>query len=222
VPTSPWGVRDPGTATPVVADIHALGRRAHRVALDLTDLPSVRRAVQQVETELGPIDVLVNNVGLSHPEPAELVSEESFDRVVQANLRGTFFTTQEVGRRMCARGAGRIIMMGSQAGEVALPGESVYCMTKAAIAHLARCLAVEWGGHGVTVNTVAPTFVETDGTADMLSDPAFRRDVLDRIAGTHRIGTPADVTGAVVFLAAPASAQVTGHTLLVDGGWTAR
>jgi 2-deoxy-D-gluconate 3-dehydrogenase len=87
---------------------------------------------------------------------------------------------------------------------------------------MTRCLAVEWGQHGITVNAVAPTFIETPGTAAALSDPAFRADTVDRIAALHRIGQPREVSGAVVFLASPASSLVTGHTLVVDGGWTAR
>ena len=117
---------------------------------------------------------------------------------------------------------GRIINLGSQAGSVALPGEPIYCMTKAAISHLTKCLAVEWGKHNITVNTVAPTFIATPGTEPALADPAFRADVVERIAALHRIGEPVDVTGAVIFLASPAASLITGHTLLVDGGWTAR
>jgi len=112
--------------------------------------------------------------------------------------------------------------MGSQAGAVALPTESVYCMTKAGIAHLTACLAVEWGADGINVNCVAPTFIRTPGTAPALSDPAFAADVVERIAALHRIGEPVEVAGAVVFLASPAASLVTGHTLLVDGGWTVR
>jgi NAD(P)-dependent dehydrogenase (short-subunit alcohol dehydrogenase family) len=95
-------------------------------------------------------------------------------------------------------------------------------MTKAAIAHLTKCLAVEWGQHGITVNAVAPTFISTPGTEAGLADPEFRADVLERIAGLHRIGEPMDVAGAVVFLASPAASLITGETILIDGGWTAR
>jgi NAD(P)-dependent dehydrogenase (short-subunit alcohol dehydrogenase family) len=123
---------------------------------------------------------------------------------------------------MLEQGFGRIINVSSQAGLVALPGESIYCMTKAAIIHLTKCLAVEWGDRGVTVNAIAPTFIETPGTDKALSDPAFRADVEDRIAALHRIGQPQDVVGAVVFLASPAAALITGHTIVIDGGWTAR
>jgi NAD(P)-dependent dehydrogenase (short-subunit alcohol dehydrogenase family) len=95
-------------------------------------------------------------------------------------------------------------------------------MTKAAIVHLAKCLAVEWGVHGVTVNAVAPTFIRTPGTEGALSDPAFEAEVVERIAALHRIGEPMDVAGTVVFLASPAASLITGTTVLVDGGWTAR
>src|SRR5437764_15211953 len=123
---------------------------------------------------------------------------------------------------MAAQAFGRIVNMGSQAGSVALPTESVYCMTKAGVAHLTACLAVEWGQAGITVNCVAPTFIRTPGTAPALADPEFEADVVARIAALHRIGEPVEVAGAVVFLASPAASLVTGHTLLVDGGWTVR
>ena len=112
--------------------------------------------------------------------------------------------------------------MSSQAGFAALPTESIYCMTKAAIAHLTKCLAVEWGKHGITVNAVAPTFIRTPGTEAALADSAFRADTIERIAGLHRIGEPMEVAGAVVFLASPAASLITGETILIDGGWTAR
>jgi NAD(P)-dependent dehydrogenase (short-subunit alcohol dehydrogenase family) len=95
-------------------------------------------------------------------------------------------------------------------------------MTKAAIAHLTKCLAVEWGPRGITVNAVAPTFIVTPGAAPALDDPIFKADVLERIAALHRLGQPMDVAGAIVFLASPAASLITGHTLLIDGGWTAR
>ena len=111
-----------------------------------------------------------------------------------------------------------------EAIRVALPTESVYCMSKAAVAHLTKCLAVEWGRHGITVNAVAPTFIRTPGTAGALADPAFEAETLERIAGLHRIGEPMEVAGAVVFLASPAASLITGHTALdrrrLDGPMT--
>jgi len=191
--------------------------------MDVTDLAQIDGAISTVVERFGRLDVLVNNAGIGPPEtPAEDVSVEDFDATVALNLRGTFFCSQAAGRVMISQGGGRIVNLSSQAGFVALPGEAVYCMTKAAISHLTKCLAVEWGAYGITVNAVAPTFIETPGTVPALSDASFRADVEERIAALHRIGTPDDVTGAVVFLASPAASLITGQTLLVDGGWTAR
>ena len=212
------GLRDAGTTEELVEQIGALP-----LQMDVTDLDQVTGAVDAVTSRFGRIDVLVNNAGIGLPEtPAEDVRVEDFDATVALNLKGTFFASQAAGRAMIAQGSGRIVNLSSQAGFVALPGEAVYCMTKAAISHLTKCLAVEWGEHGITVNAVAPTFIATPGTEPALADPGFRADVEERIAALHRIGTPDDVTGAVVFLASPAASLITGQTLLVDGGWTAR
>ncbi len=137
---------------------------------------------------LGRLDILVNNAGIAPENPAEAVLEEDFDRTLAVNLKGTFFASQAAGRVMIPQGYGRIVNIGSQAGAVALPGESVYCMTKAAIAHLTRCLAVEWGTHGITVNAVAPTFVHTPGTAAVpgRAGQPGRRCRADRRAAPHR------------------------------------
>jgi NAD(P)-dependent dehydrogenase (short-subunit alcohol dehydrogenase family) len=216
------GLRDAGSDGGLVGAIEAMGRRALALPCEVSDLDQVRTAVDVAVERLGPIDILVNNAGASPENPAEDVREEDFDRTVAVNLKGTFFLSQAVGRVMIRRGSGRIVMIGSQAGSVALPGESVYCMTKAAVAHLTKCLAVEWGRHGITVNCVAPTFIRTPGTEEALADPVFEAEVVERIAGVHRIGDPMDVAGAVLYLCSPAASLVTGHTLLVDGGWTAR
>ena len=206
----------------VVAEVEAMGRQALPVQCDLADVGQVRAAVDAVVERYGRLDILVNNAGASPENPAADVVEEDFDTTVGVNLKGTFFASQAAGRVMIRQGSGRIVMIGSQAGSVALPGESVYCMTKAAVAHLTKCLAVEWGQHGITVNCVAPTWIRTPGTEPALSDPDFEAEVVERIAALHRIGDPMDVAGAVVYLCSPAAALVTGHTLLVDGGWTAR
>jgi NAD(P)-dependent dehydrogenase (short-subunit alcohol dehydrogenase family) len=216
------GLRDPDSGADLAARIEGMGRTALRLPMDVADTGQVRAAVEAVVERFGRLDILVNNAGIAPENPAELVREEDFDATLAVNLKGTFFASQAAGRVMIRQGYGRIVNIGSQAGAVALPGESVYCMTKAAIAHLTRCLAVEWGTHGITVNAVAPTFVTTPGTEPSLSDPVFRADVVERIAALHRIGEPMEVAGAVVFLASPAASLITGETLLIDGGWTAR
>ncbi len=216
------GLRDVSTGGDVAEEIEALGRRALRLQMDVSDLDQVGRAVEDAVAGLGHLDILVNNVGIAPGNPAEDVRVEDFDATVAVNLKGTFFVSQAVGRVMIGQGHGRIVNLGSQAGFVALPGEAIYCMTKAAISHLTKCLAVEWGRHGITVNAVAPTFIATPGTEPALADPAFRADVEERIAALHRIGTPGEVAGAVVFLAPPPAPLITGETLMIDGGWPAR
>jgi len=215
------GLRDATTGGPLVQAIRALGRRALALQMDVTRLDQITGAVADAERALGRIDIFVNNAGIGPPAAAEEVTEEAFDRTLAVNLKGTFFVSQAVGRSMMGGGGGRIINLSSQAGFVALPTESVYCMTKAAIAHLTKCLAVEWAPHGINVNAVAPTFIRTPGTEKWLSDEDFRADLLSRIP-LGRVGEPIDVAGAVVFLASPAAALITGTTLLIDGGWTAR
>lgn len=216
------GLRDVDADGGLVTEVEALGRRALPLQMDVADVAQVRAGIRRAADELGRLDILVNNAGIAPGSMAIDVTEDLFDATVALNVRGTFFASQEAARVMRERGGGRIVMIGSQAGEVALPGETVYCMTKAAIAHLTRCLAVEWGEHGITVNNVAPTFIRTPGTAAALADPAFEADVVERIAALHRIGEPMDVAGAVLYLVSPAASLVTGHTLLVDGGWTSR
>ena len=181
--------------------------------------PRMRDAVAKAHQAFGRIDVLVNNVGLGPENLAENVTEADFDLTVDVNLKGTFFTTQAVGRLMIAQKSGRIINISSQAGSVTLKGEAIYCMTKAAINHLTRCLAAEWAPHGITVNSVAPTFIWTDGTRPSLADPGFHAHVLGHIP-LGRIGDPIDVAGTVVFLASPAASLITGANILVDGGWS--
>jgi NAD(P)-dependent dehydrogenase (short-subunit alcohol dehydrogenase family) len=216
------GLRDKATGFDLAEEIEGMGRRALPLQMDVTELDQVFAAVDEAVRDLGRLDVLVNNAGLGPENPAEAVREEDFDLTVAVNLKGTFFASQAAGRVMIRQGGGRIVNLSSQAGFVALPEESVYCMTKAGVSHLTKCLAIEWGKHAITVNAVAPTFIATPGTKEALEDPAFRADVLERIAGLHRIGEPMEVAGVVVFLASNAASLITGETILIDGGWTAR
>jgi NAD(P)-dependent dehydrogenase (short-subunit alcohol dehydrogenase family) len=215
------GLRDSQAGCELASQIEAIGRRALCLQMDVTHLDQIQQAVDATVAHFGKLDILVNNAGLAPGNLAENVREEDFDLTLAVNLKGTFFTSQAAGRVMIQQNYGRIINLSSQAGFVALPGESVYCMTKAAIAHLTKCLAVEWGKYNITVNAVAPTFINTPGTAKALGDADFRADVLSRIA-LGRIGEPMEVASAVVFLSSPAASLITGDTILIDGGWTAR
>ena len=216
------GLRDVNANSGLASEIRTMGRKALPLQMDMRSMQQIFSAVGETANEFGRIDILVNNAGIAPDNPAENVREEDFDETLAVNLKGTFFASQAAGRLMIRQNSGTIINMSSQAGFVALPTESIYCMTKAAIAHLTKCLAVEWGKYGITVNAVAPTFIHTPGTESALSDPAFRADTVERIAALHRIGEPMEVAGAVVFLASPAASLITGETILIDGGWTAR
>jgi NAD(P)-dependent dehydrogenase (short-subunit alcohol dehydrogenase family) len=215
------GLRDKKEDHGLVKEIEALGRKALRLQLDVRKTEEIKEAVEQVEREFGRIDILVNNAGIGPPNPIEKVTEEDFDYTIDVNLKGTFFVSQAVGKLMVEQKYGRIINLSSQAGFIALPSESVYCMTKAGIAHLTKCFAVEWGQYNITVNAVAPTFIKTPGTEKWLLDEGFKKQVLSNIV-LGRVGEPKDVASAVLFLASPAASLITGTTLMIDGGWTAR
>lgn len=216
------GLRDRNARGDVEAQIESMGRRVLPLQMDMTQMDQIFQAVEEAVKHFGRIDILVNNAGLAPDNLAENVREADFDLTLTVNLKGTFFASQAAGRVMIRQKSGRIINLSSQAGFVALPTESVYCMTKAAIAHLTKCLAVEWGKYNITVNAVAPTFIRTPGTESYLANPEQRADVEERIAALHRIGDPMDVAGTVVFLASSAASLITGETILIDGGWTAR
>ncbi|WP_321477007.1 SDR family oxidoreductase [uncultured Paludibaculum sp.] len=216
------GLREVSSGGALASEIEAMGRRAVPLQMDVSSLQQIRQAVDDAATAFGRLDVLVNNVGMAEVNPAELVSEEEYDRQFALNVKSAYFASQAASLAMMRQGGGSIVTLSSQAGFVTLPGVSVYCMTKAALVHMTKCLAVEWGSHNIRVNAVAPTFIATPGNAEVLADPVFRADVVERIAALHRIGEPMEVAGAVVFLASEAASMITGHTMLIDGGWTAR
>ena len=213
------GLRDVGSGSALAREIESLGRKALRVQMDMSRMAEIEEGVQTAEQTFGRIDILVNNAGIGFPSPAESVTESDFDKALAVNLKGTFFVTQAVGKIMIRQKQGRIVTIGSQAGIIALPTESVYCMTKAALSHLTRCLAVEWAVHNIAVNAVAPTFIETPGTRRWLDDAEFRRSVIRRIP-LGRVGDPMEVARPVAFLASSAASLITGATLVIDGGWT--
>jgi NAD(P)-dependent dehydrogenase (short-subunit alcohol dehydrogenase family) len=210
------------------ADVDDLGREAaeagvsiHPVLVDVTDVGSITRAVEQVRGEFERIDVLVNNAGLGDAHRAFDVRERDWDEMMAVNLRGLFFMSQAVARVMAPLGEGRIINMSSQASFVGLRDAAVYCTSKGGVNMMTKVLAIEWAPLGITVNAVAPTFVYTPGTAPILDDPEWRRDVMSKIP-LGKLATPDDVAAAVIYLASSAGRMVTGSILVVDGGWTAQ
>ena len=191
------------------------------VAMDVSDVGSVRAGVDRVAAELGRLDILVNNAGLNIPQGVFDVDEASWDAVVDTNLKGTFFTAQAAARHMVAGDeGGRIINVASQAGVVGIEERSAYGASKGGAVVLTKVLAIELAQRGITVNAVAPTFIATELTRGTLENPAWRERILSRIP-LGRVGEVEEVAAATVYLASPAAALVTGHTLLVDGGWTA-
>ena len=200
------------------ASIRRAGGKAVIGTCDVTDVKSFRAMIDAQPD----IDILVNNAGTNIPEPFTDVTEEHFDSIFDVNLRAAFFVAQAVAMRMvAAKIKGSIINMSSQMGHVGSPGRSVYCASKHAIEGLTKAMAVELAPHGIRVNTVAPTFIDTPLTRPFFDKPGFRDFVLDRIPLGH-LGTVADVAAAVVYLASPGAAMVTGSCLKVDGGWTAQ
>lgn len=195
----------------------AAGLMLHPLTLDITDSAACRTALDA----LPPFDLLVNSAGLARHQRFTAVSEADFDAVMAVNLRATFFLSQQVVQRMQAAGIrGAVIHVSSQMGHVGGPDRSVYCASKFALEGLTRAMAIELGPHGIRVNSLCPTFIETELARDSLADPDFHRHVLSSIK-LGRLGTPEDIMGPVVFLASPAAALITGTSLLVDGGWTA-
>lgn len=214
------GLRDVHADYGLVKEIEAMGRKALPLQMNVSKMKEIDSAFEEIKKYFKRLDIVVNNAGVAPENLAENVTESDFDYTLAVNLKGTFFVSKASGTMMIEQNFGRIINLSSQAGFVALPGESVYCMTKAGIAHLTKCLAAEWGKYNITVNAVAPTFIYTPGTEEYLADEDSRKKVLSKIV-LGRIGEPKDVANAVLFLASPAASLITGTTLLIDGGWTA-
>lgn len=201
----------------LAAAIQASGGKAQAMVLDVTDSAAVTREI----AAHGPFQILVNNAGMNRPALLVDTLDSDFDAVLSLNVKAAFYVMREVARGLVASGqAGSLMTMSSQMGHVGSPRRTVYCATKHALEGMSKALAWELGPHGIRVNTICPTFIETPMTAPMLEDAAFRATVTSKIA-LGRIGRPEDIMGAVLFLASDASSLVTGSALMVDGGWTA-
>jgi len=209
--------RSPAEIEAAAAEIRTGGGTADALALDVLDIASMQSAIAAAE----PFDILVNNAGTNRPRSFTEVSVEDFDAVMGLNVRAAYFTAQAVARRLvAAERRGSIINVSSQMGHVGGVNRTVYCASKFAMEGMTKAMAIDLGPHGIRVNTLCPTFIETPMTRPYFEDAAFRSFVLSKIK-LGRLGQVEDLMGAILFLAGDGAALMTGSALVVDGGWTA-
>ena len=212
---------DPKNLTDTVAKITAVGVRAVPVELDLRSLASIERAMKEVLAAFGELDVLVNSAGVTLGKPALEMTGEEWDSVLDVNLKGTFFMSQQMGRHLVAtRRGGSIISVASTHGVIGFPTRSAYGISKGAIVQMTRMLAIEWAELGIRVNAIAPGTVETPTRKAFFDANPGRREVMIQRVPLKRFGTAEEMAGAVAYLASPQAAYITGQTLLLDGGLT--
>lgn len=210
------------------SEIEAAGGDAHVVGLDVTDLGSIRAAVAHAETEVGAIDILVNNSGVSTTERLVDVTEDGYDYVFNTNTRGAFFMAQEVAKRMLARAkgaapgtftGGRIVNIASAAGLRTMPQIGVYCMSKSAVIHMTKVMAAEWGRAGITTNAICPGYIDTEINHHHWSTDAGQK--LINMLPRKRVGQPKDLDALLVTLCSPESDFINGAIISADDGVTA-
>ncbi|HEY1392927.1 MAG TPA: SDR family oxidoreductase [Methylibium sp.] len=208
------------------SEIEGAGGDAHVVGLDVTDLTSIRSAVAHAETEVGAIDILVNNSGVSTTQKLTEVSEEDYDYVLDTNTKGAFFVAQEVGKRMLARAkgaapgtftGGRIVNIASMAGLRVLGQIGIYCMSKAAVIHMTRAMALEWGRYGINVNAICPGYIDTEINHEHWETEQGRK--LIEMLPRRRLGQPEDLDALLVMLCANESHFVNGAVIQADDGF---
>ena len=213
--------RTPHELKDVCSQIRDLGRASDYTVTDVRVKPDVELMVQKAVQTFGRIDILVNCAGISEVLPAEDHTEEIWDAIIDTNLKGLFLCSQAVGKQMISQKSGSIVNISSQAGCVALLNHAAYCASKGGVNLLTKVLALEWAKHNIRVNAVAPTVIRTPMVDKVFAEESVRRELTAKIP-LGKFGEPEDVAGAVIFLASDASRMVTGHVLLVDGGWTAQ
>ncbi|MEM0964983.1 MAG: SDR family NAD(P)-dependent oxidoreductase [Verrucomicrobiota bacterium] len=205
----------------VEQEITALGRQFNGYSCDFSDRAALYTFIEQVKVDYPVIDILVNNAGTILRAPAVEHGDDLWDKVIEVNLNAQFVLTRELGKEMVARGEGKVIFTASLLtfqGGITVPG---YAASKGGIGQLTMAFANEWAGKGVNVNAIAPGYIDTDNTEALRNDPVRSEQILARIPA-GRWGQPQDFKGPVVFLASPAANYMSGHTMLVDGGWMGR
>ena len=204
----------------VQAEIEKIGRKALIVLTDVSKVDDLRAMVNTAKETFGRVDILVNNAGWTGNTLALDVSEEEYDKTMNASLKSVFFACQAAARVMIPQGGGKIINIGSNFGVIAFKTRSVYAAAKAGVHHLSRALSLEWARQGVTVNVVAPAITETPSRKVILERPGYKEWATNQMLPIGRWNQPEDLVGAVLFLASHMSDMVVGHVLMVDGGWT--
>ena len=201
-------------------EIRGLGRRSEAIAADTTRESQCNQLMDQAVRALGSIDILVNNAGINIRKPVLELSLEEYRQVLATNLEGYFLCARAAGRHLVEQGHGKVINVSSIMGSVALPNQAAYASSKGGVEQLTKVLSLEWALRGVQVNALAPTYFETELTRPLFEDPE-RNNFISGRTPMGRWGQPHELAGAVIFLASRASDYITGHTLVVDGGWTA-
>jgi 2-deoxy-D-gluconate 3-dehydrogenase len=204
----------------VQAEIERLGRKAPIILVDVANVDEVRSMIASVKDMFDRIDILVNNAGWTGTGPALDVTEDEYDKTMDASVKSVFFACQAAARVMIPQGRGKIINIGSNFGVIAFNGRAVYAGAKAAVHHLSRALSLEWAKSGVTVNVVAPCITETESRKVILERPGYKEWATTQMLPVGRWNQPEDLVGAVLFLASDLADMVVGHVLMVDGGWT--
>ena len=199
--------------------IKALGRDSEGFVLDVTSKKSVHEGVDRILQRFGKIDILMNNAGLNHREPAIDYPEDAWDLVISTNLKGYFLVAQAVAPHMLERGYGKIINMSSILGKIALPNQLAYASAKGGVVQMTKVMALEWAKQGIRVNAIGPTYFETEMVTPIRNDPE-RFNFINERTPMGRWGYLPEMEGLVIFLAAPASDFITGQTIYIDGGWT--
>lgn len=204
----------------VRSEIEGLGRQALIVKTDVAQPAQLTALMEAAKARFGRIDILVNNAGWTGTTPAIDVTEEEYDKTMDASLKSVFFACQAAARIMLPQGKGRIINIGSNFGEVGFKKRAVYAAAKAGVHHLSRALSLEWAHDGVVVNVVAPCITETESRKNILERPGYKEWATGEMIPRGRWNQPEDLVGSVLFLASDMADMIVGHVLMVDGGWT--